>query len=448
MSSDAVDELLRLNAELEQAKQDITRHCARADAAEATLRSQKASKTCACALVVSPARCALWAFVGATVALSAREQFASCRTSTGGAVKVDPHVSVRQPTTFAKRENRRQLRPRMGNAAGHTRERVNFTCPAENKHCDEYEQLHMDEWLFECSSPLFCGMRLGMRATMQLEPLFDELTPTAVHIAPLDSGARLHVPMYKLTGHMRNVSHANWAHILATAEKGNTSAAAVPLYPSWPERKEVSKMSWSLIGTPEARTFAHCSANVHWYCVQTAPGYADSHRNTLALYKARPNDVFSRSDVRLVLDMGGGSGGFAEAVHDLYGDRIVTVVGQAWTTMLDGSYGRIAPTAQMASARGFVVVALDVYGYLPFTENSFDVIHAAWVFNAGSIPRLSLYEYWRVLRPGGFLVFRNAMGFTGVVESVKHFVKTEGWTIHDGPFSTNNGAVIVARVPV
>lgn len=115
---------------------------------------------------------------------------------------------------------------------------------------------------------------------------------------------------------------------------------------------------------------------------------------------------------------------------------------------MDGGYDQIAPVAQHAAARGFPVVMVDAMGYLPFAENTLDVVHASWVYHTG-IPTSTIYEMYRVLRPGGYLILRQSIGFEKVKNQLKHIAFKEGWRLHMPSFiCATHGGIIAYQMPI
>ena len=66
----------------------------------------------------------------------------------------------------------------------------------------------------------------------------------------------------------------------------------------------------------------------------------------------------------------------------------------------------IYPLSQYAAARGMPTVMFDKDSFLPFGDSTFDAIHSSWSYHTG-FSRATCYEFYRVLRPGGFLVLRS-----------------------------------------
>lgn len=113
---------------------------------------------------------------------------------------------------------------------------------------------------------------------------------------------------------------------------------------------------------------------------------------------------------------------------------------------MDAAYNRMAPVAQIAAARGFPVVMVDAFGFLPFAENTIDVIHSSWVYHGG-VPTATIYEFYRVLRPGGFLILRQSINYDATFRHVKAVARKEHWLLHHEGVCGTHGAVIVWQMP-
>ena len=121
-------------------------------------------------------------------------------------------------------------------------------------------------------------------------------------------------------------------------------------------------------------------------------------------------NVFERQDVRLVFDLAGSVGAFADALHHFYGDRIVCITGD-FPNQMAVDKGVEFPSARIAAAKGLPSVVIDGTSFLPFGESTLDALHTSWFFHHG-IPWTSLFEMYRVLRPGGFLILRSFPAWT------------------------------------
>ena len=145
----------------------------------------------------------------------------------------------------------------------------------------------------------------------------------------------------------------------------------------------------------------------HWFCTHLTRQVGDAHDRALRYMGM----VFERADVRLVLDVGGSIGVFASALHKRYGDRIVCITGDVITTLSKDVYykekarGLVWPSLQILAAKGMPGIIIDAMSYLPFGESTLDALHTSWVYHSGFPPR-TLWEFYRVLRPGGFLIIR------------------------------------------
>lgn len=166
-----------------------------------------------------------------------------------------------------------------------------------------------------------------------------------------------------------------------------------------------------------------------------------------------PTGIFDRPDVRLVLDVGGGTGAFAEAVWRTYGDRIVAMTGHLWAAENDRKYGHQFPLSATLSARGHVGVMVDMFSFFPFGESSLDVVFTSWTFHTG-FPRSTLLEVHRVLRPGGYFLIRQLPGTDANLQFVRELGAGLGWElIYDEnrcPLGHNrdNSRVLAFRMPL
>jgi SAM-dependent methyltransferase len=68
-----------------------------------------------------------------------------------------------------------------------------------------------------------------------------------------------------------------------------------------------------------------------------------------------------------------------------------------------------------------------MYSYFPFGEGSLDVVHSSWAYHDG-LPRATLFEITRVLRPGGFFVLRQMRERT--LRRVHAYAKLLRWRLH------------------
>lgn len=168
------------------------------------------------------------------------------------------------------------------------------------------------------------------------EPLFDPRANKSVFHIP-DSHSLLHVPMMKLL-HPRRRAESS-AFVLSAANRTRdlsvchqNCSAAEQLYPAWPARKQHDLVDWPRLGTPQASRLKRCGASSHWYCGHFSANYLRYHQGVYQMCYSGLG-VFERPDVRLVLDIGGASAAMAQALHDTFGDRIVTITGAFWSTV-------------------------------------------------------------------------------------------------------------------
>jgi len=318
-----------------------------------------------------------------------------------------------------------------------------------------------------CDSYHVCSINVNSRNTLVNEPLYDARANKSVFVIP-GSEMPLHVPIMKLhNGSNQAVAVGVRGATGKTASKlarteypvfraSNKSfdhgvcqkncTPADQLYMPWPLRKEVANVHWTRLGTPSASKFTKCGPGFHWYCGHFAASYVAYHAGVYSSCYGSLG-VFERPDVRLVLDIGGATAAFAHAIHDQFGDTIVTMTGAFWSSLMDGGYNHIAPVAQFGAARGFPVVMVDAMGYLPFAENTLDVIHSSWVYHGG-VPTATVYEFYRVLRPGGFLVLRQSINSAGTFGHIKKIAAKEGWRLHREGGCGTHGSTIVWQMPI
>ncbi|XXG39415.1 hypothetical protein AAC387_Pa01g0378 [Persea americana] len=96
--------------------------------------------------------------------------------------------------------------------------------------------------------------------------------------------------------------------------------------------------------------------------------------------------------VRIGLDIGGGTGTFAARMRE----RNVTIITS--TMDFDG------PFNSFIASRGLVPIHMSVAHRLPFFENTLDIVHSMHVLSnwiPDTILEFTLYDIYRVLRPGG-----------------------------------------------
>ena len=197
------------------------------------------------------------------------------------------------------------------------------------------------------------------------------------------------------------------------------------LFPEWPARANLSQFdAWEAL--PKGEFFKECAgvkrSRNTWFCGHLGDKYDHLWRS---LFRTcyEPLEVFSRPDVRLILDIGGSAGSFARALHSNYGDKKLVVTANRY---IEDAHHLIFPLAQYAAARGFPTVMFDMHSFLPFADNTFDVIHSSWAYHDG-FDRVTLFEFFRVLRPGGFLVLRAIAAARHTLDVVLAFGLEYGW---------------------
>ncbi|KAE9446774.1 hypothetical protein C3L33_21336, partial [Rhododendron williamsianum] len=101
-----------------------------------------------------------------------------------------------------------------------------------------------------------------------------------------------------------------------------------------------------------------------------------------------------RGTIRIGLDIGGGTGTFAARMKE----RNVTIITTSMN--LDG------PFNSFISSRGLLSMHLSISQRLPFFENTLDIVHSMHVLSnwiPDMVLEFTLYDIYRVLRPGGLL---------------------------------------------
>lgn len=96
--------------------------------------------------------------------------------------------------------------------------------------------------------------------------------------------------------------------------------------------------------------------------------------------------------IRIGLDIGGGTGTFAARMRE----RNVTII--TTSLNLDG------PFNSFIASRGLIPMHISVSQRLPFFENTLDIVHSMHVLSnwiPDSMLEFTLYDIYRVLRPGG-----------------------------------------------
>ncbi|KAL4309284.1 hypothetical protein GQ457_01G039320 [Hibiscus cannabinus] len=96
--------------------------------------------------------------------------------------------------------------------------------------------------------------------------------------------------------------------------------------------------------------------------------------------------------IRIGLDIGGGSGTFAARMRE----RNITIITTSMN--LDG------PFNSFIASRGLIPMHVSISQRLPFFENTLDIVHSMHVLSnwiPDGMLELTLYDIYRVLRPGG-----------------------------------------------
>jgi SAM-dependent methyltransferase len=121
-------------------------------------------------------------------------------------------------------------------------------------------------------------------------------------------------------------------------------------------------------------------------------------------------DLLELGPDRRLLDVGCGSGGPSLALAERTGCAV---------TGLDIEAAGIAHAQSVASARDLAArvtfLALDCGGHLPFPDGGFDAVLSVDAINHLPDRQATLVEWARLLRPGGRLLFTDALVVTGPV---------------------------------
>lgn len=246
----------------------------------------------------------------------------------------------------------------------------------------------------DCGSMFLCSLSPGWRAVVKESDWYQERA--ARHIPGTD--IPLLVPIQKINGYPRSESK-----LIQPPPDGGPQ-----VFPPWPERKEVLNVNLGRFRNGDAFETCRKALNIkiHWFCTHLSPNYGADHKRAVSLMKKA--NVFERQDVRLVFDLAGSVGAFAEALHHYYGDRIVCITGDSFITPgKPGADNSIEwPSQRILAAKGLPSVMIDGVSFLPFGESTLDALHTSWFFHHG-IPWTTLWEMYRVIRPGGFLVLRS-----------------------------------------
>jgi ubiquinone/menaquinone biosynthesis C-methylase UbiE len=99
-----------------------------------------------------------------------------------------------------------------------------------------------------------------------------------------------------------------------------------------------------------------------------------------------------------ILDLGCGTGRFTQALADLYGARV---------TGIDPSPAMLTQAAGKATSAGLHFVCATAEA-IPVPDASFDFVFSSMAFHHFANRDIAARESCRVLRPGGFVVIRNA----------------------------------------
>ena len=303
--------------------------------------------------------------------------------------------------------------------------------------------LDREPLLAGCDSYLLCAQTPPARAMVQssfTDALYHRTIPRALIDSTEGPATRtLLVPIRKA---------------ILPGEPGTSELERGPA--AWPARAQAKLVDWEAI--PGGVEFRRCGAELsrglkenyktwsdkqHSYCKFFTDNNLGTHldmsvRSNLSLGDAMVSGgwlaasyarVFERPEVRLVLDVGAGSGGFATSLYRTYGDRIITV---SANVMADPGGIGPAPFHQLLAMRGFPTVALDADSFFPFGESTFDVLHASWVYHYG-YSRTTLLEMYRVIRPSGYLILNtwdgNANPHGWGSSRIKSFARRMNWKL-------------------
>ena len=196
--------------------------------------------------------------------------------------------------------------------------------------------------------------------------------------------------------------------------------------PPWPTRANISSFD-AFDALTNGKWWRTC-ANLHrtknrWFCSHFTKAYDVQWQDELAsCYEPHANPI-GRSDVRLVLDIGGAAGSFARGVRSRYGDSKIVVTGNRY---IEDDHHLIYPFASYIAARGFPTAMFDKDSFLPFGDSSWDVVHSSWSYHSG-FSRATLHEFYRVIRPGGFLMLRAIAAARHTLDNVLAFAFEHRW---------------------
>lgn len=127
-----------------------------------------------------------------------------------------------------------------------------------------------------------------------------------------------------------------------------------------------------------------------------------------------------------VLEVGCGDGAMAERINALPGVTVVAIDDDE-------------RSVEQAAARGVDARHGDIC-YLPFEDDTFDVVHAGWVLHQIRDLDRALSEIRRVLRPGGTFV-----AVTNGDDSLADLHREAGGRRRAGRFSSENGEFTLLR---
>ena len=334
---------------------------------------------------------------------------------------------------------RRQLRPAVGvhKFAPFNFDTVDFAEASAQDDCDNYLACSLSplarSWV-RLSSTWLHGLRhvpswLMVLPTTDERRVFGNFSTTTPELyAPIRKLGNLSCELSKDRTLLDACNYYHWDEI----------DPRIPMLPPWPERAQFAhlKEEWSRLPIGSL-PFPNCDRNKwNWYCGHFSDTYFSMHAAGLRGC-VTPSGILERSDVRLIVDVSGGTAAFAAAVQEVYGDRLVTLTTNIFSSETEqandqGGYERkknFPPIHEANGIRGFVSVASDLWSFLPFGESTMDVIHTRWAYHNG-FPRAALFEFQRVLRPGGWLILRQMAGHAttaGTLDRVRVVAKGMGW---------------------
>jgi len=290
----------------------------------------------------------------------------------------------------------------------------------------------------KCSSYFECSLTPPLRATIGMEQELSKIFTNALRTfwnPATGAYQQSHMPVCRKPGQL-NASAAPTDARKPPSRDLNMALSSPQERLAWPGRGNTSEMKWIWQHMPpDGLNGQNCGRGRSlWYCSHFSAPY---YHNWESWFEKgyMHTGIFSRPDVRLVLDIAGSSGNFAHAANKAVGDgKLITITGNMYSMQ---DHHLHMPFNEYISARGYPSVLIDMYSYFPFSDNTFDLVHSSWAYHDG-FPRATLHEITRVLRPGGWLVLRSMNDWT--LNEVIQFATDYAW-----PFCAKNSQLGVPR---